>query len=66
MKISVLVVGRVRGPLKSAVQEFEMRAARYWKLNVVEIESARRSYQAGIAVINATTEMTDHLLDLLT
>ena len=39
MKISVLVVGRVRGPLESAVQEFEMRAAHYWKLDVVEIES---------------------------
>ena len=42
MKISVLVVGRVRGPLEAAVQEFEMRAAHYWKLDVVEIESGVR------------------------
>ena len=39
MKISVLVVGRVRGPLAPAVVEFETRAARYWKLEVVEVEA---------------------------
>ena len=39
MKISVLVVGRARGPLGPAVAEFEARAARYWKLEFVEVDS---------------------------
>ena len=39
MKISVLVVGRSRGPLASAVRAFEERAARYWKLDVVEVRA---------------------------
>ena len=39
MKISVLVVGKLRGPLESAVREFEERAARYWKLETTEVEA---------------------------
>lgn len=39
MKITVLVVGKVRGPLAQAVQEFETRAARYWTLDVVEVDA---------------------------
>lgn len=41
MKISVLVVGRSRGPLASAVRTFEERSARYWKLEVVEVRAGR-------------------------
>jgi 23S rRNA (pseudouridine1915-N3)-methyltransferase len=33
----VVVVGRVRGPLEGAVAEYERRAARYWKLEVIEV-----------------------------
>lgn len=37
MKVSVVCVGRVRGPLARAVAEYETRAARYWSLDVVEV-----------------------------
>ncbi len=39
MKILVTVVGRVRGELASAVAEYEARARRYWKLDVVEVQA---------------------------
>lgn len=38
MKIAVVVVGRARGPLASATAEYENRAARYWKLEVFEVD----------------------------
>jgi 23S rRNA (pseudouridine1915-N3)-methyltransferase len=38
MRVTVIAVGRVRGPLAPAVHEFETRAARYWKLEVVEVD----------------------------
>lgn len=41
MKISVLVVGKLRGPLEASVREFEERAARYWKLETTEVAEAR-------------------------
>lgn len=37
MKVRVVVVGRARGDLASAIEEYERRAARYWKLEVVEV-----------------------------
>lgn len=37
MKVQVVVVGRVRGDLAAAVEEYEGRAERYWKLEVVEV-----------------------------
>ncbi len=43
MRISVVVVGRLRGPLESATQEYEMRASRYWKLDLVEVEAGAQS-----------------------
>lgn len=39
MKITVVAVGRVRGVLEQAVAEYEARAARYWKLEVVEVDA---------------------------
>ncbi len=42
MKVAVVVVGRVRGPLAEAVAEYEARAARYWKLEVVEVAEGLR------------------------
>jgi len=38
----VVAVGRVRTPLAEAVAEYEKRAARYWKLEVVEVSSGPR------------------------
>ncbi len=37
LAITVLVVGRVRGALVDGVAEYESRAARYWRLEVVEV-----------------------------
>ncbi|GMR12878.1 MAG: 23S rRNA (pseudouridine(1915)-N(3))-methyltransferase RlmH [Gemmatimonadota bacterium] len=39
MKVTVLAVGRVKGPLSAPVQEFEHRAGRYWRLDIVEVEA---------------------------
>lgn len=37
MKIYLVVVGDVRGPLAPAVEEYHSRASRYWKLEVKEV-----------------------------
>lgn len=39
MTVTLLVVGRVRGTLAGDVARYEERAARYWKLEVVEVEA---------------------------
>ncbi len=39
MKITVVVVGRAGAPLKDAILEYETRAGRYWKFNVIEVAS---------------------------
>lgn len=39
MRILIVVVGRVRPPLDVAVREYESRAARYWKLEVAEVDA---------------------------
>ena len=38
MKIVVVVVGRARGPLAAAIPDYEGRASRYWKIEVVEVD----------------------------
>jgi 23S rRNA (pseudouridine1915-N3)-methyltransferase len=42
VKVTVIAVGPVREPLRNAVAEYEARAARYWKLQVVEVEAGAR------------------------
>lgn len=42
MTVTVLVVGAVRGSLGRAVADYEDRAGRYWKLEVVEVEAGTR------------------------
>lgn len=39
MKITLLSVGRVRGTLVEPTREYEQRAARYWKIELVEVEA---------------------------
>jgi len=39
VRLVVLATGKVRGPLAVAVSEYEERAARYWKLEVVEVDA---------------------------
>lgn len=38
MRLVVVAVGRVRGPLAPAVETFEERARRYWKLDIAEVD----------------------------
>jgi 23S rRNA (pseudouridine1915-N3)-methyltransferase len=42
VRVLVVVVGRVRGELAEAVSEYERRAGRYWKLDVVEVAAGAR------------------------
>jgi 23S rRNA (pseudouridine1915-N3)-methyltransferase len=46
MKVLLVVVGKVRGTLVDAVAEYERRAGRYWKLDVVEVGGGAGSAQA--------------------
>ncbi len=39
MKVTTLVVGRSRGTLEPAIREFETRAGRYWRMEVLEVAS---------------------------
>lgn len=39
MKLRVVVVGRVRGALAQAVTDYEARAARYWQMEVIEVDA---------------------------
>jgi 23S rRNA (pseudouridine1915-N3)-methyltransferase len=39
VKVTVLAVGRVKGALEAPVEEFERRAGRYWKLDIVEVDA---------------------------
>jgi 23S rRNA (pseudouridine1915-N3)-methyltransferase len=39
MRVLVVAVGRVKGPLAPVVEEYERRAGRYWKLDVVEVSA---------------------------
>ena len=57
MKVSIVVVGRVKGPLADGVADYEARAARYWKLDVVEVASgAARGREDPEAVRAAEAE----------
>jgi 23S rRNA (pseudouridine1915-N3)-methyltransferase len=58
MKITAIVVGRAKAPLKDAIAEYETRAGRYWKFNVIEVASggggkapAKRAIEAEEALI---------------
>ncbi len=39
MKITAIVVGPAGAPFKDAILEYERRAGRYWKFNVIEVAS---------------------------
>lgn len=39
MKVLLILVGKVKGSLAPAVDEYETRAGRYWKLEVVEVDA---------------------------
>ena len=43
MKVSLLVVGRIRGDLATPVEEFETRARRYFSLEIMEVREETAS-----------------------
>jgi len=49
VKVLVVAVGKVRGVLAPAVQDYEERAGRYWKLEVVEVGAGAGRGQAPAA-----------------
>jgi 23S rRNA (pseudouridine1915-N3)-methyltransferase len=49
MRVMVVAVGRVRGDLAPVVREYEERAGRYWKLDVIEVTAGTGSGQASAA-----------------
>ncbi len=39
MKLTLVAVGGIRGPLEPGIREYLDRASRYWKLEVVEVDA---------------------------
>lgn len=57
MKLVVVAVGKVRGALADAVDTYEARAKRYWKLDVIEVDAgAAGSDPAPERVMEAEAE----------
>ena len=56
MKIRVLAVGRVRGPMADPVRVYEERAGRYWKLEVVEVDAGVGGGKADPPEVRAAEE----------
>jgi 23S rRNA (pseudouridine1915-N3)-methyltransferase len=53
MKVLVVAVGRVRGELAAAVGEYEKRARRYWKLEIVEVAAGGPGRDAAPEAVRA-------------
>lgn len=49
----LVVVGRVRNDLSTPVREYEKRAARYWKLEVIEVAGGGPGRAAGPDAVRA-------------
>lgn len=56
MKVLIVVVGRVRGELATSVAEYEKRAGRYWKFEVVEVAAGAGRDSSPAAVKKAESE----------
>jgi 23S rRNA (pseudouridine1915-N3)-methyltransferase len=56
VKITVIAVGRVRDPLREAVAEYEARAGRYWKLEVIEVDAGARGPKSDAEQVMAAEE----------
>jgi 23S rRNA (pseudouridine1915-N3)-methyltransferase len=52
----VIAVGRVRDPLKGAVEEYEQRAGRYWKLDVHEVDAGAKGAKSDAEQVMAAEE----------
>ena len=54
MKVQILAVGKVKGPVAQSVAEYEKRAARYWKLGIEEVSSGARGTSANPELVLKT------------
>ena len=53
MRVVVVLVGRARGVLAAPVMEYEARAGRYWKLEVVEVDEGAKGGKADPGRVQA-------------
>jgi 23S rRNA (pseudouridine1915-N3)-methyltransferase len=56
VKITLLAVGRTKGPVAAAVEDFEHRAGRYWKLRVVEVDAGAPGGSSDPEAVKAAEE----------
>lgn len=47
MRVQVLCVGGVKGPLRAAIEEYEERASRYWRFEVTEVPAGLGKGRSG-------------------
>lgn len=53
MKVLVIAVGRVKRPVAAAVTEYEERAHRYWKMDVIEVAGGASGRDASADRVRA-------------
>lgn len=56
MKITLLAVGRARGPMADPLRVYEERARHYWKLDVVEVDAGVVGTKADPRAVRAAEE----------
>jgi 23S rRNA (pseudouridine1915-N3)-methyltransferase len=56
VKVTIVVVGRVKDPIRDVVLEYEARAARYWKLDVHEVDAGARGGSSEPDQVKAAEE----------
>lgn len=56
MKITLLVVGGVRGPLRDVIQDYERRVAHYFKFEVIEVAGGAGGRDDPTVVMQAEAE----------
>jgi 23S rRNA (pseudouridine1915-N3)-methyltransferase len=56
VKLTVIAVGRVRGPLREVVAGYERRAGRYWKLDVLETDAGTKGGRSDPEQVRSAEE----------
>jgi len=51
VNVTLLAVGRAKGPLADAIAEYESRAARYWRFEAVTVDAGSRGSRSGGAAV---------------
>lgn len=53
MKVTLLAVGRVKGPLAAPIREFRQRVSHYWNLEIVEVEEGAGGRPTAVLEVEA-------------